>query len=137
VGGFADNEKALLLLGATNAPWEIDDAVFRTGRFDEKLFVGLPDKAAREGILRHHFREIPLANDVDMKQVAEELEGYTGSDIAGIASSCKRVGFGRQVEGQEDSVVTRADIEEAMNRIPKSATEQMMNRYEKFREQRS
>lgn len=137
VGGFRENENALLLLGATNAPWEIDDAVFRTGRFDEKLFVGLPDQAAREGILRQHFRDIPLAEDIDLSQVAEELEGYTGSDIAGIAGSCKRVGFGRQIEGQEDAAVTLSDIREVMMRIPKSATQQMMDRYEKFRQQRA
>lgn len=136
VGGFGDSENALLLLGATNAPWEIDDAVFRTGRFDEKLFVGLPDLPAREGILRQQLGEIPLADDVDIHQVAEALDGYTGSDIVGITSSCKRAGFGRQVEGKEDAVVTLADIEEAMKRIPKSATEKLMRRYEKFQQER-
>lgn len=137
VGGFDESENALLLLGATNKPWEIDEAVFRTGRFDEKLFVGLPDNEARKGILRRHLHDIPLADDLDIEQLAGRLEGYTGSDIVGIVSSCKRAGFGRQIEGQDDAVVTGADIEDAMDRIPKSATESMMQRYEKFRRQRS
>lgn len=135
VGGFGESENTLLLLGATNSPWEIDDAVFRTGRFDEKLFVGLPDLPAREGILRRQLEEVPLADEVDLHQVAETLDGYTGSDIVGITSSCKRAGFSRQVEGKE-AVVTLSDIEEAMERIPKSATEKLMRRYEKFQKER-
>lgn len=136
VGGFEPSKSTLLLLGATNAPWDIDDAVFRTGRFDEKLFVGLPDAAAREQILRRHFKDVPLSPEVDLANVAVHLDGYTGSDLVGIASSCKRAGFHRQISGQPDVAVLTTDFEEAIKRIPKSVTPQLMKRYEGFNEKR-
>lgn len=136
IGGFEPAKNVLLLLGATNAPWDIDDAVFRTGRFDEKIFVGLPDAAAREQIIRKHFKDVPISPEVDLAAIAAQLDGYTGSDIVGIASSCKRAGFRRQIAGQPDAVVTKADFEEAIQRIPKSVTPQLMKRYEGFNEKR-
>jgi len=136
VGGFESSKNALLLLGATNCPWEIDDAVFRTGRFDEKLFVGLPDEAAREQILRMNLHEVPLTPEVDLAEVARCLEGYTGSDIVGIASSCRRAGFRREISGQMDTAVIPSDVEEALARIPPSVTPSLMRKYEDFYKRR-
>ena len=136
IGGFEPEENILLLLGATNAPWNIDEAVFRTGRFDEKIFVGLPDAAAREHILRAYLKDVPLSPEISLPAVAVDLEGYTGSDIVGIASSCKRAGFRREVTGQSGATVLPSDIEEAVNRIPKSVTPQLMKKYQAFNEKR-
>jgi len=136
IGGFEPAENIMLLLGATNAPWNIDEAVFRTGRFDEKLFVGLPDVAAREQILRRHLKDVPLSDEIDPAAVAADLEEYTGSDIVGIASSCKRAGFRREVTGETNAVVLPSDIEEAIKRIPKSVTPQLMKKYQTFNEKR-
>jgi transitional endoplasmic reticulum ATPase len=132
IGGFEPEENILLLLGATNAPWNIDEAVFRTGRFDEKIFVGLPDAAAREQILRAYVKDVPLSSEVNLSAVAADLDGYTGSDIVGIASSCKRAGFHREVSGQGLAEVLPSDIEGAVARIPKSVTPQLMKKYHDF-----
>jgi SpoVK/Ycf46/Vps4 family AAA+-type ATPase len=81
IGGFEPAKNVLLLLGATNAPWDIDDAVFRTGRFDERIFVGLPDSPAREQILRRHFKDVPLSPDVNLGVIAGQLDLlYLGVD---------------------------------------------------------
>jgi len=136
IGGFEPATNALLLLGATNSPWEIDEAVFRTGRFDEKLFVGLPDAPAREQILRRNLAQVPLATEVDLTIIAAHLDGYTGSDIVGIAASCKRAGFRRELAGQPQAVVRLADIAEARARIPMSVTPKLMKRYEDFNDKR-
>ena len=136
IGGFEPAENVMLLLGATNTPWNIDEAVFRTGRFDEKLFVGLPDTDARGQILRRYLKDVPLSPETDLSAVATDLDGYTGSDIVGIASSCKRAGFRRDISGQADAMVLTSDIEEAMKRIPKSVTPQLMKKYQAFNEKR-
>ena len=136
IGGFEPAENVMLLLGATNAPWNIDEAVFRTGRFDEKLFVGLPDADARGQILRRYLEDVPLSPEIDLSAVATDLDGYTGSDIVGITSSCKRAGFRRDISGQADAMVLMSDIEEAMKRIPKSVTPQLMKKYQAFNEKR-
>lgn len=135
VGGFEDSQNILLILGATNKPWAIDEAVFRTGRFDEKIFVGLPDSAAREFIVRKNLGDAPVDASVDAIKLAEKLQGYTGSDIVSIIQSAKRAGFRRAISGGVDKL-TWDDIEAAMKTIPSSATDQMMKQYQKFAEMR-
>jgi len=135
VGGFEESENVLLLLGATNKPWGIDEAVFRTGRFDEKIFVDLPDKPAIEFILKKHLGGAPLAPDIDVSKIADELDGYSGSDVVAIAQSAKRAGFRRAISGGSNQL-SADDIRTAMKTIPSSATPKMMKQYADFAQAR-
>lgn len=136
VGGFKDDGSALLILGATNKPWEIDEAVFRTGRFDEKLYIGLPDRAARLGMLERSFTDIPREDGFALAPWAERLDGYTGSDIAGLAKKARQIAFRRSIEEEADPVVREADMEAARALIPSSVTATMLKEYERFNAQR-
>jgi transitional endoplasmic reticulum ATPase len=131
IGGFEESKNVFLLLGATNKPWSIDEAVFRTGRFDEKIFVGLPDKPACEFMVKKHLDAAPVDPTVNAATVAEKLAGYTGSDIVAIVQSAKRAGFRRSIGGGAN-LLTLADIEQAMKTIPSSATPALMRQYEEF-----
>jgi transitional endoplasmic reticulum ATPase len=73
----------VLILGATNAPWHLDSAFRRPGRFDRILFVPPPDLAARAIILRLHLRGKPL-EDVDYEAVAKRCEGFSGADLKAV-----------------------------------------------------
>lgn len=82
-----DGMKALqnvLVIGATNRADILDPAVLRPGRFDAVLFVPPPDKPAREEIFKVHTMNMPLAEDVDLKILAEKTDGYSGADIEGV-----------------------------------------------------
>ncbi|NOY80846.1 MAG: ATP-binding protein, partial [Kiritimatiellaeota bacterium] len=136
VGGFRDSDNVLLILGATNCPWEIDEAVFRTGRFDEKIYVGLPDPAARRGILEMHLDGVPVEDGLDLDAWAARLDGYTGSDIVGIVNAAKRVANGRSVRQNTDPVLLAADFEAASRNIPSSAPASLLKKYEAFRRTR-
>lgn len=136
VGGFRDSDNILLLLGATNKPWEIDEAVFRTGRFDEKIYIGLPDAAARGGLLEMHLAGLPLDAGLDLETWAARLDGYTGSDIVGIIHDAKRAALRRCVQDGGDPRIEAADLEQALKTIPSSVTESMIAQYERFRQQR-
>lgn len=136
VGGFEESENVLLILGATNKPWEIDEAVFRTGRFDEKIHVGLPDDPARLGILHMHLDSLPLQEGFDFAKWADRLTGYTGSDIVGIVNDAKRAALRRSVTGNSAPQVVEADIEQAFKTIPSSVTPAMIRQYETFGKQR-
>lgn len=81
-GAQADNED-LLVLGATNAPWQLDGAFLRPGRFDRIIFVPPPDRAAREEIARIHARGKPLV-DFDPADIAKRTEGFSGADIKAV-----------------------------------------------------
>ena len=136
VGGFRESENTLLILGATNKPWAIDEAVFRTGRFDEKLYIGLPDKDARLGMLTRAFDGVACEPSVDCAQWADRLDGYTGSDITGIARKARLSAFRRSVESGTEPMVLASDLENAVMVIPSSVTPAMVRQYENFNWQR-
>src|SRR5436190_8210743 len=73
--------RPILLMGATNVPWQLDPAMLRPGRFDEKVYIPLPDQPARRKLLEIHLSKRPLAEDVEIDPQSLTLEGYSGADI--------------------------------------------------------
>src|SRR3954462_6006637 len=69
----------ILFMGATNVPWQLDPAVLRPGRFDEKVYIPLPDLPARRKMLEIYLSRRPLAEEIDLDAVARQLEGYSGA----------------------------------------------------------
>jgi cell division protease FtsH len=76
----------VIVLGATNRPEVLDKALLRPGRFDRRVAVQAPDKPGRLQILKIHTREVPLADDVDLEQIAASTPGATGADLALIVN---------------------------------------------------
>ena len=79
--------KGVVVLGATNRPDIIDEALLRPGRFDRLLRIPPPDKEGRMEILKIHTKKKPLAKDVDIAKLAELTEGYTGAELAAAANA--------------------------------------------------
>lgn len=78
--GFEPNEK-VVVMAATNRPDVLDPALLRPGRFDRRVTIDLPDRSDREEILNIHARKKPLAEDVDLKVIAERTPGFSGADL--------------------------------------------------------
>ncbi|MEM2759417.1 MAG: CDC48 family AAA ATPase [Nitrososphaerales archaeon] len=74
----------VIVIGATNRPESVDPALRRPGRFDRELEVGVPNVEGRIEVLQIHTRGMPLANDINLKKLANELHGYTGADIKAL-----------------------------------------------------
>lgn len=81
--GLGNENEGVLILAATNAPWHLDSAFRRPGRFDRILFVPPPDVAARAQIARLQCRDRP-AKDVDFEQVAKKTDGFSGADLKAV-----------------------------------------------------
>jgi len=81
--GFGVNE-GIIVMAATNRVDILDPAIMRPGRFDRKVYVGAPDVRGREEILAVHAKNKPLADDVDLKQVAQTTAGFTGADLENL-----------------------------------------------------
>src|SRR4028119_944620 len=81
--GVDSNNEGVLILAATNAPWSVDPAFRRPGRFDRIIFVEPPDTTAREEILRSHLKEKP-AETIDTRKVAEQIPDFSGADIKAL-----------------------------------------------------
>src|SRR5918912_525504 len=74
----------VIVLGATNRPESLDPALRRPGRFDREIEIGVPNAEGRLEILQIHTRGMPLANDIDLRELASGLHGYTGADIKAL-----------------------------------------------------
>ena len=81
--GFGINE-GVIILAATNRPDILDPALLRPGRFDRRIYVGLPDIKGREAILKVHARGKPLGSDVKLDELAKSTPGFTGADLENL-----------------------------------------------------
>ncbi len=121
----------VVLIGATNRPNLIDPALLRPGRFDELVYVGPPDTAGRRRILAIHTKAMPLAKDVDLEDLAQRTERFTGADLEDLTRRAGLTALRRDLDGGE---VTRADFEAALAETRASVTEEMLTDYQKIRE---
>jgi transitional endoplasmic reticulum ATPase len=121
----------VVLIGATNRPNLIDPALLRPGRFDELVYVGTPDTAGRRRILAIHTKGMPLAKDVDLENLAQRTERFTGADLEDLV---RRAGLTALRRGLDSSQVTMADFEVAMKDTRASVTEEMLNDYARIQE---
>ena len=116
----------VVVIGATNRPDIVDPSLLRPGRFDELILVGPPDKEARKEIFKIHTRNMPLAEDVDLDELADLTDGYVGADIEGI---CREAGMIALREDINAKVVKREHFMKAMKEIHPSIDEEMMDYY--------
>ncbi|KOU23076.1 cell division protein FtsH [Streptomyces sp. WM6372] len=118
--GFSGSE-GVVVLAATNRPDVLDPALTRPGRFDRTVSVSPPDRAGREAILRIHTRDIPLAADADLDQVARTTPGMTGADLANLANEAALLAVKRK-----QSQVTRADFMDALEKVQLGAARSLV-----------
>ena len=101
--GFGVNE-GIIVMAATNRVDILDPAIMRPGRFDRKVVVGRPDVGGREEILGVHAKKKPLAEDVDLKQIAQTTAGFTGADLENLMNEAaiRAAGENREYIAQDD-----------------------------------
>ena len=109
--GFAANE-GVVVLAATNRADVLDPALLRPGRFDRQVYVGLPDIKGREEILQVHAKNKPLAEDVDLRQIARGTAGFTGADLENLLNEAALLA-GRSSE----SFITMKDLQESIIKV--------------------
>jgi cell division protease FtsH len=109
--GFSSRE-GVIVLAATNQPDVLDKALLRPGRFDRRIVVNLPDKNGREAILKVHTRKVPLADDVDLAQIAQTTPGVSGADIRNFVNEAALLAARR---GQEK--VHQKNFTDALEKI--------------------
>lgn len=135
--GFDAREgQSLMFMGATNEPWNIDYAMLRPGRLDEKIYVGLPDPPARRKVLELNLREIPLAGDVDLDALAGRLDGYSGADIAYLCRKTAEQTFLESVERSDERPLAKADFDRVLAKLQPSVKSADLERFRKFRAER-
>lgn len=109
--GFSGNE-GVIVIAATNRADVLDPALTRPGRFDRKILVGSPDINGREAILKVHSKNKPLANDVDLHEIAKQTPGFVGADLANLLNEAALLAARRN-----KTQIDASDLDEAEDRV--------------------
>ncbi|KAI1723648.1 ATPase family associated with various cellular activities (AAA) domain-containing protein [Ditylenchus destructor] len=147
-GCSADNEKTILVLAATNFPWDLDEALRR--RLEKRIYIPLPDFEARLALLRNSLEEVQLASDVNFEVINKKLEGYSGSDITNIcrdaamgpmreclqnASSDDLEARRRALDGKPDLTIRMHHFLVSMQKTMPSVSQDTVSRYVSWMEE--
>jgi transitional endoplasmic reticulum ATPase len=122
----------VLFMGATNVPWQLDPAVLRPGRFDEKVYIPLPDLPARRKMLDIYLSKRPVADNVDFDSLAGRLDGYSGADIKYICDRAAVVPFLQSVASGEEGQITVEILADVVAEAPRTVTQAMLQRFEEW-----
>ena len=134
--GVRSGGGTLLFMGATNEPWAIDSAALRPGRFDAKVYVGLPDLTARRRLLELHLARRPLAADVELDRLAESLDGYSGADVADLCERCAARVFLESLKRGIDRDIAQDDVRAAIQSVRPSVSAKDLEKFDRWAEGR-
>jgi SpoVK/Ycf46/Vps4 family AAA+-type ATPase len=122
--GIQAANESLMVLGATNVPWRVDNALRRPGRFDRVLFVPPPDEPAREAILKIHLRELPAAA-LNLAKLAKQCERFSGADLRAVVERASEKAIYEEMRSGRPSELTQALLLDAIKETKPSTIEWM------------
>ncbi|MBI2542723.1 MAG: AAA family ATPase [Candidatus Aenigmarchaeota archaeon] len=125
--------KGVVVMAATNRPDIVDPALLRPGRFDRMVVVPAPDYKSRLEIFKVHTKKMPLAKDVDLKELARKTDGFSGADIE---SMCREAAMAVLREDKKAKEIRMKHFDSVLSKIVPSITRDLTNYYEKFIERR-
>lgn len=140
--GVNSEEKVVMVLAATNFPWEIDEALRR--RLEKRIYIPLPNNEGRVALLKINLREVTVDTSVDLERIANRLKGYSGADITNVCRDAAMMSLRKKIIGLKpeqikllakdeiDLPVTLTDFSEAISKCNKSVSKQDLERYEKW-----
>lgn len=134
--------RVVMVLAATNFPWDIDEALRR--RLEKRIYIPLPSQTGREALLDISLRDVEKSGDLNLKQIATDLDGYSGSDITNVCRDACMMAMRRRISGltpdeikclskeELELPVTMTDFLDATKRVNKSVSAEDLRRYEKW-----
>eukprot|EP00095_Tigriopus_kingsejongensis_P007329 maker-scaffold589_size129586-snap-gene-0.38 protein:Tk07329 transcript:maker-scaffold589_size129586-snap-gene-0.38-mRNA-1 annotation:"katanin p60 atpase-containing" len=137
--------KVVMVLAATNFPWDIDEALRR--RLEKRIYIPLPTEEGREALLKINLREVKLSDDVNLQKIARKLGGYSGADITNVCRDASMMSMRRKIAGLKpseirnlnqaelDLPVTNQDFLDAVAKCNKSVSREDLDKYEKWMEE--
>jgi transitional endoplasmic reticulum ATPase len=126
-----ESMEGIVVIGATNRPDIIDPGLLRPGRFDRLLLIPAPDSISRHEIFKIHTKDMPLAKDVSLDDLAEKTIGYSGADIDALCREAAMIALRGDINVKE---VRKMHFEHAMVEARGSLTEDVIKYYKKVKD---
>lgn len=135
IDGFAGKNPNLLLLGATNRPWDIDSAAMRSGRFSQKIYLPLPDAPARKFMIKKAMKGVPVEPDFNIDRIVKQTEMYSGADIEELCDRAKDEPLLKAIATDSVVLVSNKDFDLVLDSFPPSVTEKEIQEFENYNNQ--
>ncbi len=132
IDGFVGKAPNLLLLGATNRPWDVDGAAVRSGRFSEKIYIPLPDEKAREYMLKKSLSKVPLSDDIEWETLVQLTQNYSGADIDEVCDRAKEEPLNRYIQTDVIAKISMSDLLNAIKCVRPIVNEKEIRRFENY-----
>ncbi len=132
IDGFESIENTILLIASTNKPWNIDSALLQSGRFNKKIYVGLPDKVSRYKLLMHELSEVPIS-DIDYEDMALQTDCYSSADIVELCNQTKDIAIKRSIELNQISPIGQEDLIKAKSIVSSTVVRKELERLKNFK----
>jgi transitional endoplasmic reticulum ATPase len=131
-----DEENRILLIAATNRPWDIDSAFLRPGRFDERIYVPLPDFEARKVIISNAILGVPGDESIDVDKLASETDGFNGADVEYVCEKAKELAIRRVIAGKmKNKQFIAEDFDNALREVRSSVVQKDIARLENWKKE--
>lgn len=134
--------KVVMVLGATNFPWNLDNALLR--RLEKRVYIPLPDYEGRLQLLKLNLQEVALSDDICFDALVRKMEGYSGADITNVCRDAALMALRRRIVGLTPTEIknipkeelelptTMQDLEEAISKVSKSVSHEDLEKFEKW-----
>lgn len=132
IDGFAGKKAGLMVLGATNNPWAVDEAAVRPGRFSQKIYIPLPDDMARRAMIENRLGKTKTDGDIDVDMIVNATDGFSGADISELIDRATDAPLKRSLSSGSVSGLTQADIAEALKTVKPSVDGETVARFENY-----
>ncbi|MDE6645776.1 MAG: ATP-binding protein, partial [Malacoplasma sp.] len=129
--GVGTDNNNILVIAATNRPWDIDSALLRPGRFDEKIYVPLPDYSARKEIFKTKLKDLPH-DDIDFDYLASITNNCNGADISYFCERLKMSAINRSIESKQQQKINKIDIDNVKENFKSSVNLDDLKEMEMF-----
>lgn len=130
--GSSKSDSMILVIAATNKPWSIDSAFLRPGRFDEKIYIPLPDFEARKKLFELQLSKLPHEDDLDLDLLANLTEGCNGADIKEVCEKLKMSAINDTIATGQEQTIGMDDIEKIKDSIKSSVQAEEIEKLEEF-----
>lgn len=119
--GESNNQERILIIGATNKPWRLDGAFLRPGRFDDKIYIPLPDEKARRKIIDDRVLGVPIEDGIDFETLSKITDGYNGADMDYLCEKAKEFALHRVIKDNDtNEMLTKSDFNLAIECVKSS-----------------
>lgn len=132
--------KGVYVIGATNNMQRIEGAALRPGRFDERVYIGLPDVQSRKSMFKYYLGKLPIAEDIDYESLAVQTDGFSCSDIDYAVRKASKVMFNKSIKEMNDddahvNLISQKVVEDVIANLQPSVSAKELIKYENMRDQ--